>query len=208
MCLQPPCPTASGGQAPDPGSEFTHSSDSPWLGLWQLALLPEIHFSASGWEILPLCLITLSNGALNPPLRVYQEDGTPQAPLGLGGIYSIRCRVPHRNDCRLTYVSPAAAESIFLSEWEGVWEAFCSVFSCFSRAATPGFPHPPCTAPCLSGVLGAFGGAVSGGFARLPPLPHRRICSFNPGHYPSPCPGSAKCDPAPLIAGRGCRCRQ
>lgn len=42
------------------------------------------------------------------------------------------------------------------------------------------------------------------GFARLPPLPHCPICLFNPGHYPGPGPGSAKCDLAPLIASGGC----
>ena len=34
------------------------------------------------------------------------------------------------------------------------------------------------------------------------PPPHS-ISVGSPGHYPSPCPGSAKCDPAPLIARGG-----
>lgn len=36
------------------------------------------------------------------------------------------------------------------------------------------------------------------------PLPLCSICLFNPSHYPAPSLGSAKCDPAPLIEGRGC----
>lgn len=39
-------------------------------------------------------------------------------------------------------------------------------------------------------------------FPASPPLPHCSICLFSPSHYPGPCRGSAKRDPAPLIAGR------
>lgn len=44
---------------------------------------------------------------------------------------------------------------------------------------------------------------MRGGFVRLPPLPHPHLL-IQSGHYPGPCPGSAKCDLAPLIVGGGC----